>query len=132
MSKHIALFSFLSLSWLLLTSCRQEASPTPRNYPRVRTLPVAMTAAGANFTGEIFFATADGITDHGFVWSALSGPSVGNGYTQTSLGVKAGTGRFSALVKQNFQYGQSYYVRAYAKNGTHTVYGMEQTFTPPQ
>lgn len=123
----IRAFFLICLVSALLAGCREPAAPTPRDYPRVRTLPVTVTATGVTFHGELFFTTPEGVTDHGFVWSAYQAPVLGLNNAQ-SIGARAGTGTFSISPGKSVEKGQAYYIRAYAKSGPYTVYGTEQTF----
>lgn len=123
----IRALSLICLVFALLAGCREKEVPTPRDYARVRTLPVKVTATGVTFHGELFFNTPEGVTDHGFVWSTYQSPVVRWNHTH-SLGARAGTGTFSIPPSKDFLSGKVYYVRAYAKSGRYTVYGAELTF----
>lgn len=123
----IRALSVICLVFALLAGCREQAAPTPRDYARVRTLPVTVAATGVTFRGELFFNTPEGVTDHGFVWSTFQSPVFGADHSQ-SIGARAGTGTFSIAPNANVQKRQVYYIRAFAKSGRYTVYGPELTF----
>ena len=123
----IRALSLVCLVFALLAGCREQAAPTPRNYPRVRTLPVTVAATGVTFHGNLFFTTPEGVTDHGFVWSSQPSPVFDADHAQ-SIGARAGTGTFSIAPSTNVQKGEVYYIRAFAKSGRYTTYGVELTF----
>jgi hypothetical protein len=119
-------FFFLSIA-LLITSCK-EKEPTPRAYPRVKTLEVVeIRKSGVSFQAEIIYYANSGIDDHGFVWGTVKNPTI-NKANQKSLGLKSEIGLFETTINSNLIEGEVYYVRAYAKNKDYVVYGKEVTF----
>ncbi len=110
---------------VLLATCAEEEEKK-RAFPQVRTLDVeSITAEGALFRGEIR-DNSHPITERGFVWS------VNESYygTQTiiNLGPASGEGPFEAVVTHDLIPDRAYYVWAYAKTATHTVYGEIKAF----
>ena len=114
------LYSILVCLTLLLAGCEDDA--VPRDYPRVRTLPVTnITEEGAVFSAEIYEPGSVEITEHGFVW-ALSRPDVDQD-NRVYLGANPGTGKYSSEITTTFQEGITYKITAFLKAGEYTVYG---------
>lgn len=129
------LIVILFVVFSIAISCTKEEA-TPRNYPRVETGAVRdVSEAGALFSGEITYSTVP-IKDHGFVWSTVANFEPDQADV-LSLGEKSETGTFTAACTYALEKGKTYYVRAYAKSGQHSVYGDAHTFMsmgsqPPQ
>lgn len=121
-------FIFLVIVVAFAGCTREEI--TARSYPRVRTHPVEMTSATVPvFRGEITFSSSE-ITDHGFVWD--TNVALRLEYAENiSLGPASGAKKFESLFGPNIQPGMTYYVKAYARSATHTVYGEMVEFTRP-
>lgn len=118
------IYSLIALAFLF-TGCEDER--VPREYPRVRTLPVTnITEEGALFSAEVFEAGNVEISEHGFTWS-LSEPSVLSD-ERVYLGVFSGTGRFEADINTALAEGITYTVCAFVKAGDYTVYGEKLKF----
>ncbi len=110
------------LIFLMLIAAGCEDDPVPRDYPRVRTLPVtSITEEGAVFTADIYEPGNVEITEHGFVW-ALSKPDVDQD-NRVYLGAIPGTGQYSSEITTSFREGITYKVTAFLKAGEYTVYG---------
>jgi hypothetical protein len=121
----IILMTVIAVFLPFLSGCEDE--PVPRDYPRVRTLPVTnITQEGAVFTAEVYEPGNVEITEHGFVW-ALSKPDV-NSDNRVYLGTFTGTGQFSAEVRTTFQEGITYNITAFIRAGEYTVYGETMKF----
>ena len=105
-----------------------EVSFTPADVlPQVTTQAVtdiSRTNGRATFHGTIVDAGEPSYTERGFVYATMHNPMVGSDTKIVAAG--KGTGEFSANAS-NLQVGQTYYVRAYAKNEYVTVYGEEVT-----
>jgi hypothetical protein len=120
-------FQLVLLSFMLSTCGSHEL--VTRLYPVINTTGVTdITFNGVTFNGEILNVGNSGISDHGFVFSLLSDPILGNA-DQISLGT-ASAGKFNASTNRDLESGNVYHVRAYAitkLNGI-TVYGQEVSF----
>ena len=120
------IYSILIFLMLLAAACEDDA--VPRDYPRVRTLPVTnITEEGAVFTAEIYEPGNVDITEHGFVW-ALSRPDVDQD-NRVYLGTFTGTGEFSSEITTTFEPGITYKVSAFVRAGKYTVYGNAVEYT---
>ncbi len=118
------IYSLIALAFLF-AGCEDER--VPREYPRVRTLPVTnITEEGALFSAEVYEAGNVEISEHGFTWS-LSEPSVLSD-ERVYLGVFSGTGRFEADINTALAEGITYTVCAFVKAGDYTVYGEKLKF----
>jgi hypothetical protein len=110
---------------LLQAGCEDEREP--RDYPRVRTLPVTnITEEGALFSGEVYEPGDVTISEHGFAWG-LSTPTVDYD-NRVYLGTYEGTDRFSAEIPTTLTEGFTYQVAAFVKSGEYTVYGNKVEF----
>jgi uncharacterized protein (TIGR02145 family) len=78
-------------------------------------------------TGEGYDAGADGIDQHGFVWSVDKDPLIGNG-TESQLGSKNHTGSFTGSIT-GLSPSTTYYFKAYGTAESGTAYGKEVSFT---
>lgn len=105
----------------LVAACTKE-EVSPRSYPRLITEGVTeIDNQGAMFSGVLTFAP-DEVLDHGFLWSEYSSVLIG-GSDKISLGKATGAGSFEAFCERGLDAGRTYYMRSYAKNKTHLVYG---------
>jgi hypothetical protein len=116
----------LCFAFFLFTCSDKES--TPRQYSRLRTLPVSgITVTGATLKGEVFFYSEEGIIDHGFVWGTSPYTTLTSG-SRKSLGPKSDKGAFSAQISAGLANGTTYYAKAYLITKNHTVYGQPVTF----
>lgn len=94
--------------------------------PEVTTLDVAnvnFSEGTATLRGEISFAGIPAYTERGFVWSTLPEPTVND-----NVVVANGVGEIGAFSKYMTRMPKTtYYVRAYAKTVSSTVYGNEKS-----
>jgi len=115
-------FVFLGI---LLVTCTEEEEKV-RAFPQVRTLDVeSITAEGTLFRGEIR-DNSHPITERAFMWSVNE--SYYSTHTVINLGPAPAEGPFEAVLSDDLVPGKLYYVWAYAKTGTHTVYGEIKSF----
>ena len=84
----------------------------------------AVTASGAQVTGTVTNSGGTNISQKGFVWALHSGPTLSDSFTINGSGASAFNGSLGNLMANS-----TYYVRAYAINGTGTGYGNEVSFT---
>lgn len=113
------------LSFSLLT-CTEDQEEQERHFPRVRTFEVeSITANGAVFKGVIQ-KTSTPVVEHGFVWSVTE--SFNGLVSRLALGPATGDGPFEAAIDHDLIPDKVYYVWAYAKTSSHTVYGEMKSF----
>lgn len=83
-----------------------------------------ITTSTATCGGNV---TSDGganVTARGVCWSTASNPTISNSHTTNGSGTGAFTSSLTGLTPNT-----TYYVRAYATNGSGTAYGSQKTFT---
>ncbi|MBA4057984.1 MAG: hypothetical protein C0490_24925, partial [Marivirga sp.] len=105
-------------SFLLLICCE------PEETFEVTTLPVTDITPISAISGGVVSDGAD-IVSRGICWSAMPNPTI-DLPTKTSEG--SGMGSFASKA-EGLSGGVMYYVRAYASNGSHTIYGEQVEFT---
>jgi uncharacterized protein (TIGR02145 family) len=86
-----------------------------------------ITCHSCSVTGQIYDAGADGIDQHGFVWSLQQDPQI-EGSSRIELGSRNHTGSFNGIIS-GLAHSTSYYIKAYGTAGSETTYGKEVTFT---
>jgi len=108
------------------TSYGEEVSfNTSANPPTVSTGAVTnITTSSATGNGSIVSDGGNAVTERGFCWSTSHNPSI----TGTHVVAEGDANDFSAALT-NLSSNTTYYVRAYATNGTGTAYGDEVQFT---
>jgi len=98
---------------------------TSANPPTVSTGAVtSITTSSATGNGSIVSDGGNAVTERGFCWSTSHNPSI----TGTHVVAEGDANDFSAALT-NLSPNTTYYVRAYATNGTGTAYGDEVQFT---
>jgi hypothetical protein len=121
MNKYLFLFLMI-----VVLGCTEEKITT-REYPRVETLSVGITADGVVFRGDVFSKGNNSIADHGFTWST-GYPNIHDS-PKISLGNRSTIGQFQTVINaSNFDRGRTYTVRAFVISGEFEVYGTVQTF----
>ncbi|MBL0743474.1 IPT/TIG domain-containing protein [Chryseolinea lacunae] len=119
--------SVILLVSLAFVKCDKNDFPTPP-YPTVQTLEVTgISENGVTFEGAVRSMNDEPIIDHGFVWGLYQYAI--EGQFKTSLGPRDGAGAFTLDVSSGLYADTLYYVKAYLKTKTYTVYGEEQPFT---
>ncbi len=101
-----------------------ESTPLPPAIETNATSAIASTSATLN--GNIIDFGNDTPTQHGFVWSTTTNPTVDNNKSQQ--GVPSATGVYTYNLSGLWPE-VTYYVRAYATNSDGTAYGNEINFT---
>lgn len=118
--------SAILLVSLVFVQCDKNEFPTPP-YPTVQTREVTgISASGVTLGGVVVSLNEEPIVDHGFEWGLYQYHL--EGQFKTALGPKDGTGSFTLDVSSGLYADTLYYVKAYVKTKTYTVYGEEQTF----
>ena len=84
---------------------------------------VNITAGTATFNGTIVSLGDPAYTERGFVYGLQRNPTIDDDTKKTVSGT--GMGVFSSNISSGLTVGKTYYVRAYAKNASGTVYGSE-------
>lgn len=119
------IYSFWLISLLIFLGCTEEEK---LSFPMVQTGNVVdISATGVVFHGKIMSQGIDLIIDHGFVWDTKPSPSLDDGYIK-SLGAYS-TVLFSSNISSALIDGETYYVRAYLRDGHQTVYGRAVSFS---
>ena len=113
---------------LLLFSCTKEEKVSKQDYPKVATQQVTnINYTGATFHGSFLQAGNSEIIDHGFIFSAIDPPVLGN-IEKISLGASSGRGSFTATANSGLVAGKTYYVCAYAQNRNKIYYALSVSF----
>ena len=95
------------------------------NLPTVTTASISnITANSATSGGNVTSNGGSTVTARGVCWSTSQNPTINNSYTTTGSGTGAFTSAITGLTANT-----TYYVRAYATNGSGTAYGSQKTFT---
>ncbi len=112
---------------LSLNSCEEEKAH-PRDYPRVRTLPVSnITGEGATFKADLYSLGTENIKEYGFVW----GPNIDPGLESDKVvfpGANATIGVYTSEIRSTLTEGTEYTVKSFVKTDTRVVYGTPLTF----
>jgi hypothetical protein len=94
------------------------------NLPVVTTAPISnVTHNSASGGGEVTFAGSGSVTARGVCWSTAASPTTADSRTIDG----SGPGAFASVIA-GLTPGTSYYVRAYAVNGSGTAYGEQRSF----
>ena len=126
MSRPLA-FLLLFLLGIGTSGCEKEPI-TPREYPRLKTLPVVdISPQGATFRAEIIYRGDFSIQRYGFVWSTRENPQV-DVDDQVAVAKNIQESSFSSTVTGTLQENVTYYVRAFVETPDYTVYGANVTF----
>jgi hypothetical protein len=95
------------------------------NIPSLTTNGVSdITLSSAKSGGNIYNDGGEDVSERGICWNTKGNPTYND--QKTSSG--SGTGTFASTIS-GLMPGQTYYVRAYAKNTAGLAYGNQQTFT---
>jgi hypothetical protein len=104
--------------------------PTSITTTACPSLAVITTTAVSSITqttavsgGTISYQGASAITARGVCWSTSPNPTIANSITSNGIGIGSFTSNLTGLVG-----GTTYYVRAYATNGSGTSYGNQVSF----
>lgn len=134
MKKYFLLPLLLCIS-LLLIECKKKDKtedpppppPPPKNLPTVNTSPVInITDSTAVSGGTVTSEGTSAITAVGVCWDTLPNPTTLKFKTNNG----AGTGNFVSNLT-GLKVNKTYYVRAYATNGSGTEYGNQISFQTP-
>lgn len=103
-----------------------DFSNCPGELPTIGTFHVGnITANSATSGGIIVNDSGSPITDRGVVWSTAENPTIFNNQGMTNNG--SGIGEFTSNIT-GLNPNTTYYVKAYATNGTGTAYGQQVEF----
>ncbi|MDD6582684.1 MAG: FISUMP domain-containing protein [Bacteroidales bacterium] len=107
------------------TAYGEEVCIITLNFPTVTTTTITdITSISATCGGNV---TSDGgatVTARGVCWSTSQNPTISGSHTTDGTGTGIFTSSLTGLASNT-----TYYVRAYATNGTGTAYGTERIFT---
>ena len=124
---YLASLSFALSFVILFNSCTREEISL-RNYPRLKTLEVSeITQDGATFNAEIFAQGSEAIVEMGFVWSTGPNPSIENS-DKVIISESPDNVIFSFRISTSLIKDKTYWVRAFLKTQTKTVYGTTVSF----
>jgi N-acetylneuraminic acid mutarotase len=119
------LFRFFSLLFVAISCSDPEY---PQKYPVVVTDPITnVSPSGAEFHGNIL-SLGQGQTTlrYGFVWGQDNNPTITNAYFAFEGDVQVGAIR--AMISNDLEGGQLYFVRAFVQTDKLIAYGNEQSF----
>ncbi len=107
-----------------------KATGAKRLLPSLNTLaPTNVTSSTATFNAEIVDAGTPAYTERGFVYSLTSTPTMENSIAKLTCPVN--TNKSFSYNVTGLKYGQTYYVRAYAKNSVGVAYSSNQITVKP-
>lgn len=109
-------------SLLLLPYCKKDKKMTTATIST--TSVTGLTSSGVQTGGNISDDGGSAITKRGICWATHSNPSVSDSITDNGTG----SGSFTVTLN-NLSANTTYYIKAYAINGTGTAYGNEVSFT---
>lgn len=122
--RKILLFAGISLLFSYLSCVPEEDNPF--KYPKVSTNAVSdITTEGARFNATVDFPQLDKISEFGFIWGRDSNLSQN---TFTLLMDSQNGNVFYADIQSSLIAQQTYYVKAYVKEGGKIIYGKIQSF----
>ncbi len=105
-------------------SCTLTFTVNPAVPATLTTLPIGSIAnTSANSGGNISSTGSSPVTQRGIVWSTSPNPTIANNKTIDGTGTGSYTSNLTGLTPNT-----TYYVRAYATNGSGTAYGNELIF----
>lgn len=114
---------WLFLMWLpwLILSCEKEPSGVPPVVETTGISEIRLTSFIAS--GTLVQAGDEGVSQHGFCWSVAPSPEIERD-SSTQLGSRLEMGGFTSDIL-GLDQNTSYYIRAYAVNGSGSAYGKE-------
>jgi hypothetical protein len=110
--------SFCFSVLIVLVSCIEEHEQHVLDYPTVVTKDAKVSTEGVTFEAELLYFRGD-VLEKGFIWSSKGSPTL----TDQRVVVEGVDRKFQATIKSGLAIAETYYMRAYAKTNTHTVYG---------
>ena len=119
----------LGMLWILV-SCEKEQELFPREYPRLKTLPVTnITSGGATLNAEFQLRGDIQINNYGFVWFLHQNafPTLENA-NQIVVSENIVSDNFSISIGSGFAEGETYDLRAFVQVNDHVVYGEKISF----
>jgi len=119
-------FFILIFFSLLIITCRKD-EVNSRNYPRVRTIGVSeIDAKGIKVSGTIYTSGKEEVIEYGFAWSKYQYFTLSD--NQKIVGNQQPVGVFSARINYGLETGLDYYVCAYARTKSQTIFGNAHKF----
>lgn len=122
-------FSFFYFCFAIaFISCQKDIEST-REYPRVEVVAINdIEESGVTFMANVFEEGSSKIIEHGFVW----GQDVINLNIEKSERIKLGSfeglGTFEANATFGLEKDKDYYVKAFVRTQSHTVYSLPKSF----
>jgi Fibrobacter succinogenes major domain (Fib_succ_major) len=114
-----------------LSASFMSCNPTPKPEVKLNLATItsnltvdSITSNSAIFGGIITADNGDAVTKRGICWSVKQNPSITDSIKTSGLGIGAFTCKMKNLTPSTM-----YYVRAFATNGSGTVYGGNMIFT---
>lgn len=122
LNKNILIYFLLGI---YLVSCDHQFDLDSQSYPLIKMADISVSMEGATYEAEILEPGNQAILEKGFVWGRATSPTLAD----SRIIVMAQDNRkFRAEISSGLAADEIYYVRAYAKTATYTVYGTELTF----
>jgi len=111
---------------LIVFTCRKD-EVNSRSYPRVRTIGVSeIDAKGILVSATIYTSGKEEVIEYGFAWSKSEYIKLTDNHKV--IGNQQPVGVFTARINSGFEPGMDYYICAYARTKSQTVYGNGHKF----
>lgn len=121
----LRLLGYALLLLIMATCTTEEETITPREYPRLTTLPVTdISRDGARFNAEFILRGDYTIEEYGFIYSDdLVWQMDFHGSERISMDGNVGAEGFSAMISRNLKENEEYHVKAFARTADYLVLG---------
>ncbi|TDQ33365.1 IPT/TIG domain-containing protein [Zeaxanthinibacter enoshimensis] len=122
--------AFSLLLFSLATCTTEEETITPREYPRLTTLPVTeVSNDGARLNAEFILRGDYPIAEYGFIYSDdYVGRMDFENSERISIEGNVGAEGFSAMISRNLRNNEEYHVKAYVRTADYLVLGEPVNF----
>ena len=115
-------FLYIFILFVVLIACQKDEDAI-REFPRLMTHEVSdITTNGAKFNADLISQGSSPIIEYGFVWGTRDNPSIEHSEIVSQKGQPT-EATFSMLAEHALKEGETYYVKAFAKNDDYITYG---------